>query len=389
MTGHDDVHPATRAVHAGEARDVHGALHTPLYDHTTFGASRTEPDEPEERTTFYTRYGDNPTLWAVQDKVAALHRAEGALVFSSGMAAISATLMSHLQPGDHVATVGAVYGGTHELLARRLSRFGVTATSVAPEGLDDLATTMPSRTQVVLVESPSNPLLEVVDLAVAADRAHAIGSVLVVDNTFAGPINQRPLAHGADVVVESATKSLGGHSDLTGGVVVGSHDVVDRVAGWRTALGSVMAPQVAHLLARSLRTLPLRVRQQNTVATRLAAWLHAHPRVRRVHHPSLAEGGAAEVVARQMDGHGGVLSFVLDGTAAQVDRVLDRLRLVAVAPSLGGVESLATRPSVTSHRDLSPQERHRLGIEDGLVRLACGIEDPEDLIADLGAAIDA
>lgn len=381
----------TRAVHAGEVHDVHGAPHTPLYDHTTFAgpAARDDVDVDAERVAFYTRYGDNPTLWSVQDKLAALHGADGALVFSSGMAAIAATLLAQLSAGDHLVTIGTVYGGTRELVADRLTRLGITHTTVPGSELAVLADRMPDTTRVVLLETPANPTLEVVDLALAAEVAHAVGARLVVDNTFATPVNQRPLDHGADVVVESATKYLGGHSDLTGGVAVATTDRLTEIAGWRTALGQVMAPPTAHRLARSLRTLGLRVRRHNATATHLAAWLTRHPRVTAVHHPSLATGTARRIVDRQMDGPGGLLSFEIDGGGPAADVMLDRLELITVAPSLGGVESLATRPAVTSHRDLPSTERAWQGVTDGLVRLSCGLEDVDDLIADLDQALRA
>ena len=377
----------TRAVHAGAAPDPHGAPHPPLYDHTTFrtGGDR-DMGDGSERRAFYTRYGDNPTLWAVEDKMAALHSGEAALVFGSGMAAMSASLLSLLRPGDHVVVIGGLYGGTQELLDVRLAGLGIQTVRLGSGEVGRIRDSAPVTTKVVLLESPSNPLLELVDLQHAAEAAHAVGARLVVDNTFASPVNQRPLLHGADLVVESATKFLGGHSDLTGGVVVGATETIDRVAGWRTSLGQVMAPDIAHRLARSLRTLPLRVVRQNDTAATMAAWLATRADVERVHHPSLATGRDREIRDRQMDGPGGMLSFEVDGGEA-ASRLLERLRLIMVAPSLGGVETLATRPSATSHREVTTAERRRLGIADGLVRLSVGLEDVDDLIADLETAL--
>ena len=377
----------TRAVHAGAAPDPHGAPHPPLYDHTTFvAAGDADTEDPPTRRAFYTRYGDNPTLWAVEDKMACLHAGEAALVFGSGMAAMSASLLSMLNPGEHVVVIGVLYGGTQELLDVRLAALGIPTMRLTTGDVGRIRDMAPAATRVVLVESPSNPLLELTDLQQTAEAAHGLGAQLVVDNTFASPVNQRPLLHGADLVVESATKFLGGHSDLTGGVVVGAAEPLDRVAGWRTSLGQVMAPDIAHRLSRSLRTLPVRVARQNDTAATVAAWLAARPDVRRVHHPSLATGPDREIRDRQMDGPGGMLSFEVEGGEA-ASRLLERLRLIMVAPSLGGVETLATRPSTTSHRDLTTAERRRLGIADGLVRLSIGLEDADDLIADLDAAL--
>ena len=377
----------TRAVHAGAAPDPHGAPHPPLYDHTTFVADGgADAETTSTRRAFYTRYGDNPTLWAVEDKIAALHAGQQALVFGSGMAAMSASLLSLLRPGQHVVVIGGLYGGTQELLDVRLGALGIPTVRLATADVGRVHEIAPATTRAVLVESPSNPLLELTELQQAADAAHDLGARLVVDNTFASPVNQRPLLHGADLVVESATKFLGGHSDLAGGVVVGATEPVEQVAGWRTSLGQVMAPDIAHRLSRSLRTLPVRVARQNDTAATVAAWLAARPDVRHVHHPSLATGRDREVRDRQMDGPGGMLSFEVDGGEA-ASRLLERLRLILVAPSLGGVETLATRPSVTSHRDVTTAERRRLGIADGLVRLSVGLEDVDDLIADLDAAL--
>lgn len=378
----------TRAVHAGAAPDRHGAPHVPLYDHTTFVATAGSSAPTSSRRAFYTRYGDNPTLWAVEEKVASLHAGETALVFGSGMAAMSASLLSLLRPGDHVVVVGVLYGGTQELLDVRLKALGIPTVHIAAQDVGRLRDLAPATTGVVLVESPSNPLLELVDLRQAAVAAHDLGAHLVVDNTFASPVNQRPLLHGAHLVVESATKFLGGHSDLTGGVVIGATGPIERVAGWRTSLGQVMAPDIAHRLSRSLRTLPVRVARQNDTASTLASWLAARADVRRVHHPSQTTGRDREIRDDQMDGPGGMLSFEVEGPDA-APRLLERLRLILVAPSLGGVETLATRPSTTSHRDLTPTARRRLGIADGLIRLSVGLEDADDLIADLESALSS
>ena len=382
---------STRCVHAGDARDAEGALHAPLYNHTTFGFSSTADllDVLEGRRVgnIYTRYGLNPTIRAVEAKLAALEGAEAALAFSSGMAAESATILAHTQAGDHVVCIGDVYGGTHELLGWNLPRLGIRTTFLLADEADRLAGAMEDRTKLVFFETPTNPGLDVIDIAAAAEVAHAAGALVVVDNTFASPVNQTPLEHGADLVVHSATKYLGGHSDLTAGAVMGPDELLKPVWNWRKSLGQVIAPDVAFLLARSVRTLAVRVRAQNAAAEAVARFLAGHPRVVEARHPALLRGPAAEIAARQMRGGGGMVTFVVDGDAADAAAVVDRLRLIANAVSLGSVESLATQPVASTHHDLSEEERARRGIVGGMVRLSIGLEDPEDLIADLEQAL--
>ena len=337
----------------------------------------------------YTRYGFNTTIRAVEAKLAALEGAEAALAFSSGMAAESATILGHVQAGDHVACIGDVYGGTHELLGWNLPRLGVRTTFLLADEADRLAGALEERTRLVFFETPTNPGLDLIDIAAAAEVARAAGALVVVDNTFASPVNQFPLEHGADLVVHSATKYLGGHSDLTAGAVMGPDELLKPIWNWRKSLGQVVAPDVAFLLARSLRTLAVRVRAQNATAEAVARFLAGHPRVAEARHPALLEGPAAAIAARQMRGGGGMVTFVVDGDADDAAAVVDRLRLIANAVSLGSVESLATQPVASTHHDLGEEERARRGIVGGMVRLSIGLEDPEDLIADLEQALGA
>jgi len=382
---------STRCVHAGDVRDPQGALHAPLYNHSTFGFACTEDvlDVVEGRVqgSLYTRYGLNPTITALEAKLADLEGGEGALAFSSGMAAEAACFLAHACSGDHLVCVGDVYGGTFELLRENFPGLGITSTFLLANEAERLPEVLTERTRMVFFETPTNPVLDVIDIAAAARAAHAAGALLVVDNTFASPVNQNPLALDADLVVHSATKYLGGHSDLTGGAVIGPVALLAPIWTWRKNLGQIMAPEVAFLLARSLRTLAVRVRAQNATAEAVARYLASHPRVRRALHPALLEGPSAAIVGRQMHGGGGMVSFIYDGDAAATARVVDRLRLFAIAPSLGGVESLVTQPVTTTHHDLSAEERERRGIVGGLVRLSCGLEDADDLIADLGFAL--
>ena len=379
--------PSTRCVHAGDELDPLGALTRPLYAHSTFGFTSTARllDVVEGRVegAFYSRYGSNPTVVALERKLADLEGAERALAFGSGMAAISACLLACAQEGGTIAGLGGLYGGTLELLRDRLPSLGIRTVLATEPGLEAVGGDL----RAVLLETPTNPLLDVADIAAIARRAHALGAIVIVDNTFATPINQNPLEHGADVVVHSATKYLGGHSDLTGGAVMGPSALLERIAAWRLSLGQVAAPETAFLLQRSLRTLAVRVEAHNARAAAVAAFLAGHPKVLEVRHPAFLTGAAAEVVARQMRGHGGMVSFVHPGSAEETAAMVDRLRIFAIAASLGGIESLVTQPAVTSHRELGEDERRESGIGGGLVRLSIGLEDADDLIADLDAAL--
>lgn len=382
---------STRCVHAGRSRDAEGALETPLYRSSTFGfgstAEMVEVVEGRREGNLYTRFGQNPTIRSLERRLADIEGGESALAFSSGMAAEAATILSLAGAGDHVVCIGDVYGGTYELLEGDLPRLGIRTTFLLADEVGRLAGALGERTRLVVFETPTNPGLEVLDIAAICATAARHGVPVVVDNTFASPVNQNPLAHGASLVVHSATKYLGGHSDLTAGAVIGSEELVAPVRALRRSLGQVIAPDVAALLARSIATLVVRVRAHNAGAEAVARFLAAHPRVAAVRHPSLLEGPDAEVVARQMSGGGGMVTFVVDGDGDDAARVVDRLRLFAIAPSLGGVESLATQPIVVTHHGMSAAERRRRGIVDGMIRLSVGLEDPADLIADLGRAL--
>ncbi|PIQ60044.1 MAG: cystathionine gamma-synthase [Bacteroidetes bacterium CG12_big_fil_rev_8_21_14_0_65_60_17] len=382
---------STRCVHAGDTRDAQGGLHTPLYNHSTFGFESTQDilDVVEGRRpgNLYTRYGLNPTIRSVEKKLADLEGAAEALAFSSGMAAEAATFLAHCQAGDHMVCIGDVYGGTYELLAANLPRLGITTSFVLGSELDSLESVITEKTRIVFFETPSNPNMEVFDIRAISRLAAAKGAMTVVDNTFASPVNQQPLEHGADLVVHSATKYLGGHSDLTGGVVMGPAELVQPIWGWRKNLGQMMAPEVAFLLARSLRTLVVRVRAQNDTAMAVAGFLESHPAVVQVNYPGLSSFPGHDTARRQMSGFGGMASFVYDGNAKETAAVVDRLRLYAIAASLGGAESLVTQPVTTTHHGIDEAEQQRRGIVGGLVRLSCGLEDKEDLIADLDNAL--
>lgn len=380
---------ATRCVHAEEQADALGSPHTPLYDTTTFRFPDTqalcEVAEGRRPGYFYSRYGSNPSIRSLEARLASLEEAAGALAFASGMAAISATLLAHGRAG--VVCVGELYGGTRELLQNQLGGLGLPVIDVAGDDAAALDGALQAGGRLVYLETPANPTLEIIDIAAAAAKARRHGALLVVDSTFATPVNQQPLALGADLVIHSATKYLGGHSDLTGGTVAGATALLEPIDAWRRNLGQTIAPETAHLLSRSLATLEVRVLRHNESAMTLARAMESHPRVRRVLYPGLADFPGHAVAARQMRGFGGMLTLAVDGDAAATAAVADRFRLFALAVSLGGVESLVSQPALTSHRNLDPATRAARGIGDNLLRLSIGLEDVDDLLADLEQAL--
>jgi len=379
----------TRCVHTGELDDPQGSPHTPIYNSTTFAFNNTADllDVVEGRRpgNLYTRYGLNPTILSLEAKLATLEGAEAALAFASGMAAESALFLAHGREG--IICIGDAYGGTLELIADQLPLLDIPTHFLLGDELDQLEPLLAGGARLVFFETPSNPTLEIFDIAAIAEQAHRHGALLVVDNTFASPINQQPLALGADLVVHSATKYLGGHSDLTAGALMGSKALLDPVWAWRKNLGQMPAPETAAQLARSLRTLGVRVRQQNANAMAVARAMEAHPRIKRVLYPGLGSFPGHALASAQMSGFGGMLSIEVEGDGAAATAAVDRLQLFAIAPSLGGVESLVTQPVTTTHHGLTPEERSRRGISDALIRLSIGLEAPEDLIADLEQAL--
>lgn len=382
---------STRCIHAGDQLDAHGAIHMPLYNHSTFGFPNTAAllDVVEGRKvgSLYTRYGMNPTIMALEKKAAMLEGAQLAYVFSSGMAAESAVFLTHCKAGDHIVCIGDVYGGTYDLLSLNLPNLGIHTTFLLGSEPDKLADSIQANTKIVFFETPTNPNLEIIDIDAIARIAKKAGALTVVDNTFASPVNQNPLQLGADIVVHSTTKYLGGHSDLTGGLVLGKKDLLEPSWGWRKNLGQMMAPEVAFLLSRSIRTLDVRVKAQNDRAMQVARFLEKHPKVEKTNYPGLESFAGHDIAKRQMQGFGGMLSFIYKGDAKSTSAVADKLKLFTIAASLGGVESLVTQPITTTHYGMAPEERARRGISDSMIRLSCGLENSEDLIADLKQAL--
>lgn len=385
-----DQGQSTRAIHGGTWKDPHGSPHLPTYTTTTFGFESTRAllDVVDGRTpgALYTRYGLNPTILALEETMASIEGAEAALAFCSGMAAESALFIEHGRSG--VVCLGDAYGGTLELLGDQLPLLGIATTFLLGDELDRLEAALAAGAGLVFFETPTNPALEVLDIAAIAEVAHRHGALVGVDNTFASPVNQHPLELGADLVVYSATKYLGGHSDLTAGFVLGSADVVTPVWNWRKNLGGTIAPETAALLARSLRTLTVRIAAQNASALAIAEAMEAHPRVRRVLYPGLPSFPGHAVAAKQMDGFGGMLTIELEADMDGTSRVAEALELFVLAASLGGAESLVTQPVTTTHHGLTPDERRRRGITDQMLRLSVGLEDTDDLIADLRRALE-
>ena len=335
----------------------------------------------------YTRYGNVPNIELVERRLAMLEGAEAAVVLSSGMGATACAMLALLRPGDHLLSSSWIYGGTHKLFTQELAGMGIDVTLVDPLAPRSWRREMRQTTRAIFVESPVNPTCRVLDLSFLANLAKDSGVALVVDSTFASPVNFRPLEHGADVVIHSTTKYLNGHHDVLGGAVMGTGSYVDEVRRKMMVWGQAADPFAVWLLERGLKTLDVRVRRQNENALALATWCESRPEFARVHYPGLASSPDHEIADRLLDGYGGMMAVELaaggDGTA----RFLENLRLVSHAPSLGGVDTLVSEPRYTSHAHMAPEERAAIGIPDGFLRFSVGIEDVGDLIADFEQAL--
>jgi cystathionine gamma-synthase len=387
------VSAATLAVWAGEEESLaQGATQVPV----VYSAAYAYPDVDSwlevalgRKPGYIYSRNTNPTVQAFETKVRRLEGAAAATSFATGMAAISNTLFTILSPGDRLVSVKDTYGGTNRIFLEFLPRFQVRTDLCDTTDHDRIEEAIAQGCKVVYLESPTNPTLKVMDIARLAEAGHRVGAIVVADNTFATPINQNPLALGADLVVHSATKFLGGHGDALGGVVCGDPKWVERIYHYREITGAALDPMAAYLLIRGMKTLDLRVRRQNENALRIARWLQTRPAVAAVFYPGLESHAHHEVARRQMRGYGGVLSFMLKGGFEAVKRVLPRLRLARLAANLGSVETIAGPPATTSHVECTAQEREAMGIPEGLIRYSAGIEDVQDLIADLEQALEA
>lgn len=374
----------TQLVHAGEPQPkIAGSVSMPVFQSSTY-LSGSESDYHDIR---YLRLNNSPNHDVLHAKLAAIEGAEAALVTASGMAAISTTLLAIVGPGDHVIAQRCLYGGTHELLTHDLAQLGVEYTFVDAGDPDTWTGALRSNTKAFYCESITNPTLEVGELPAVAQFTRKHGLVSLIDNTFATPVNFRPVDHGFDLVLHSATKYLNGHSDLVAGAVVGRASWVDTIRRKLNHFGATLDPHACFLLHRGLKTLGVRVRHQNQAAQRLAEALVEHPRVVDVRYPGLPSHPDYARAKQLMRGFSGMLSFEVEGGITEAQRVVDRLTLAVDAPSLGGPETLVTRPAQTSHVGLEPEQRRALGISDGLVRVSVGLEDPDDLIADFVGAL--
>lgn len=393
----DNAGFSTQVVHAGESKNKpYGALTTPIVQTSTYtfedSASivdhmrRKEQNLPLLRGE-YGRYG-NPTQEAVEHKMAALEGGEGAILFASGMAAVTNALLTCLSAGDHLILTDDCYRRTRQFATEFLNRLDIRCTLVPldDEGAVEVAIT--PRTRAILSETPTNPYLRVVDLDRLGALGRAHGLLTIVDSTFGTPYNVRPLEHGIDLVIHSATKYLGGHNDLLAGVAVGRADLLAQMQATNHMVGAVADPHAAYLLLRGLKTLSLRMERHNANGQQIAEFLEGHPGVRRVWYPGLASHPDHDLACRLMRGCGGVVSFELEADLAATARCIDALQLPYIGPSLGGVESIVEQPALMSHYSLNEDERAAIGIRGELVRYAAGVEDADDLIADLAQALD-
>ena len=374
---------STRAIHAGQEPDPStGAVTVPIYQTSTFAQEAIGKHRGYE----YARTG-NPTRAALEQCIAALEGGRHGLAFASGMAAESA-VMQLLKPGDHTVAMNDLYGGTYRLFRRVLEPLGLSFSFVDGSELSAVEQALGERTRMVWIESPTNPLLKLVDIEAVAKLAHRREAIVVVDNTFMSPYFQRPLALGADIVVHSATKYLGGHSDLIGGtVVLNRDDLFERLAFLQNAVGGVPGPMDAWLVLRGLKTLAVRMREHDRNAREVASFLTKHARVARVFYPGLPDHPQRELAKRQMSGFGGMISFEVKGDLEAARRVVERTQLFTLAESLGGVESLIELPALMTHASIPAETRKAHGVSDGLIRISVGLEDAADLISDLDRAL--
>jgi cystathionine beta-lyase/cystathionine gamma-synthase len=385
------MRPATELIHRdGSVSDDAAPLTTPIYETTTFvfenAAEVLAYNEGRSAKFLYTRYA-NPTVVEVEKKLAALEHAETALLFSSGQAATTTALLALVEAGDEIVCSSAIYGGTLHLISDLLSNFAVRSRFVSLEALASPETLIADGTRVVWFESPINPTLRCIDIARVAAACRARGVVSVIDNTFASPMNQQPIALGIDLVMHSATKYLNGHSDVTAGVLAGPGRFIERMLKVRKLIGTVLDPSAAYALGRGLKTLAVRMERHNANAMAVARWLERDARVRTVYYPGLESHPDHAIAAEQMRGFGGMVCIDVAGGYEAAARFFDRLRVFKRAASLGGVESLCSLPVLTSQWGHSEEQLARAGVTKGMARLSVGLEDPDDLIADLDQAL--
>jgi cystathionine beta-lyase/cystathionine gamma-synthase len=382
--------PETAAVHgASNLEKKNGPVAPPIYQTSTFEVA--DNDEQQRVTTtdrYYTRWG-NPTITMAEETIAAIEGVDAARVFASGMGAITTTIMALLKAGDHIVAQRDIYGGVMKFLSQWLPKLGIETTFVDTDDYDRHAQAIRPNTKLFYVESPTNPTLRVVDMKKIAALAKQRGLISMADSTFGTPINQRPAEYGIDLVIHSGTKYLSGHADLTCGVVAGRQDLIQQIHETRTTLGNCMDPHAAWLLIRGLKTLAVRVERQNENALRVAEFLEQHAKVQCVHYPLLKSHPQYAIARQQMSGGSGMVTFEVEGTGEDARRVSEAMSLFRLATSLGGVESLVSIPVLTSHAMISAEQREKMGVTEQMVRLSVGIENADDLIADLEHALEA
>lgn len=388
---HRPLHPDTQAIHADRELNETSAVQPPIWQTATFRAD--SADEFLDVATrvqsdrFYTRYG-NPNHAQAAAAIAALEGGESALVTASGMSAITLAVMALTRGGDHIVAQKTHYASTITLLRDVMPRFGVRTTFVDQNDTEGFARAMEPETKLVLIETPSNPILTITDIRGVTAAARERGIITAIDNTFASPINQRPLDLGVDIVLHSATKYLAGHSDVSAGALVTSAKLMEQIWRFSVVLGATLGPFDSWLLLRGIRTLGLRVARHNANAQALATRLEQHPRIARVHYPGLASHPQHELAKQQMSGFGGVLSIEVDGNFEDADRVISRLQLAQRAASLGGVETLVVHPAAMWSQAMSEDELRAAGVPANLIRIAVGVENADDLIRDFEAALE-
>jgi len=382
---------STRAIHAGEPRTKYAdSLTTPIVQTSTFtfrNSKAIEDYTKKGKEHFeYGRYG-NPTAKIAEARLADLEGAEDCVVFSSGMSAITTTILSLVQSGDHIVITDDSYKKTLEFCKSYLKQFGIECTIVPFGNYQVLEKAIKKNTRFIFSESPTNPYLNIFDLVRIKKIAEKHNVLTLIDSTFSTPFNQRPIEFGMDVVLHSLTKYLAGHNDILAGAVLGKEELVEKVRNLHKSMGGLIDPHCCYLLLRGLKTFPLRVERQNESGLKVARFLETHPRVQKVYYPFLESHRHYEIARRQMTGGGGVVTFEIKGNLSTAKRFLDALKLIYIGPSLGGVESLITHPAMVSYYDYTRKARYELGLTDTLFRLSVGIEDVEDLIADLDRAL--
>ena len=393
MNDHNNPKDATLAVWAGETGPLwENATQVPVVHSVSFGyaelAHWAKVGRGEIDGHIYSR-NTNPTVRAFEEKICRLEQAQAATAFASGMAAISNTLFTLLAPGDRIVSIKDSYGGTNRIFQEFLPRFNIAVTLCDTTDQKAVETAISQGCQVLYLESPTNPTMKVVDIARLAAAAHQVGALVVIDNTFATPVNQKPLKLGADLVLHSATKYLGGHADALGGAVCGPQDHIRRIFHFREINGAALDPMAAYLLLRGMKTLPLRIERQNKSALQIAAYLQSHSSVEQVFYPGLDTHPQHAIARQQMKGFGGMLSFSVKGGYPAVEKFLPQLRYAHRAANLGAVETIVGPPATTSHVELNARQRAAMGIPENLVRYSVGIEDIADLIEDLTQALDS